>query len=77
MTSSSDLESVARQICEAEGHDPDEMVTVEVLDRLTDGAPASWSVGTAIAGDGDTLEALLARADAALYRDKHERRAAR
>jgi len=50
---------------------------VEVLDRLTDGAPASWSVGTATAGDGDTLETLLARADAALYRDKHERRAAR
>jgi len=48
---------------------------VEVLDRLTDGAPASWSVGTAIAGDGDTLETLLARADAALYRDKHQRRA--
>ncbi|HEV7870020.1 MAG TPA: GGDEF domain-containing protein [Modestobacter sp.] len=47
---------------------------VDVLDRLTDGAPATWSVGTATAGDGDTLTALLARADAALYRDKLQRR---
>jgi diguanylate cyclase (GGDEF)-like protein len=46
----------------------------EVLERLTEDAPASWSVGTATAGDGDTLDILLARADAALYRDKERRR---
>ncbi|GAB3360281.1 GGDEF domain-containing protein [Modestobacter lapidis] len=55
----------------------DAVGAVEVLDRLTGGAPATWSVGTATAGDGDTLPALLARADAALYLDKHRRRAAR
>ncbi len=53
----------------------DAVAAVDVLDRLADGAPASWSVGTATAGDGDTLTTLLARADAALYRDKHQRRA--
>ncbi len=47
---------------------------VEVLDRLTDGVPATWSVGTATATDGDSLATLLARADAALYREKHRRR---
>jgi PleD family two-component response regulator len=52
----------------------DELGAVEVLDRLREGAPARWSVGTATAGDGDTLDTLLARADAALYLDKHRRR---
>jgi diguanylate cyclase (GGDEF)-like protein len=52
----------------------DEVGALEVLDRLRDGAPARWSVGTATAGDGDTLDTLLARADAALYLDKHRRR---
>jgi diguanylate cyclase (GGDEF)-like protein len=47
----------------------------EVLDRLADGAVASWSVGAVTAREGDSLTALLERADAALYRDKHRRRA--
>ena len=53
----------------------DEAGAVEVLDRLTEDAPASWSVGTATAGDDDSLASLLARADVALYLDKHRRRA--
>ena len=45
----------------------------EVLDRLADGAPATWSVGTATAREGDSLTSLLARADSALYREKGRR----
>jgi diguanylate cyclase (GGDEF)-like protein len=52
----------------------DEAGAVEVLDRLTEDAPATWSVGTATAGDDDSLAGLLARADVALYLDKHRRR---
>ena len=48
MTTSPDLESLARQICEAEGHDPDEMVTVEVLDRLTEDERLAWHIGTSL-----------------------------
>ena len=46
MTSSPDLERLARQICEAEGHDPDELVTVEALDRLTEEEQLAWHSGT-------------------------------
>ncbi len=46
MTSSPDLEPLARRICEAEGFDPDEMVTVDVLDRLTEGEQVAWHSGT-------------------------------
>ncbi|MCU1604443.1 MAG: putative diguanylate cyclase [Modestobacter sp.] len=46
----------------------------EVLDRLAEGAPASWSVGAAMAAEGDTLSALLQRADTELYLDKRRRR---
>jgi diguanylate cyclase (GGDEF)-like protein len=48
----------------------------EVLDRLAEDAPASWSVGTATAAEGDSLATLLQRADTALYRDKRRRRSA-
>ena len=54
--------------------DTDEPGARELLDQLADGAPARCSVGTATAGAGDTLTGLLARADAALYLDKHRRR---
>jgi diguanylate cyclase (GGDEF)-like protein len=46
----------------------------EVLDRLADDSPTSWSVGTATARDGEALAGLLARADAELYRAKNRRR---
>jgi diguanylate cyclase (GGDEF)-like protein len=48
----------------------------EVLERLAEDSPASWSVGTATAGEGDSLATLLQRADTALYRDKNRRRSA-
>jgi diguanylate cyclase (GGDEF)-like protein len=48
--------------------------TREVLDRLAEGAPASWSVGAAMAAEGDTLTTLLQRADTELYLDKSRRR---
>ena len=46
----------------------------EVLDRLAEDAPASWSVGAAMAAEGDTLTTLLQRADTELYLDKRRRR---
>ena len=46
----------------------------DLLDRL-DGAPIRWSVGTATARDGDTVDTLLQRADAELYALKRRRRA--
>ena len=47
----------------------------EVLARLH-GTPIGWSVGTATARHGDTIDTLLQRADAALYARKRRRRAA-
>jgi diguanylate cyclase (GGDEF)-like protein len=47
---------------------------VEVLQRLDGGGPVSWSVGTATARAGDSLAALLQRADAQLYAGKRLRR---
>ncbi|WP_299959794.1 GGDEF domain-containing protein [uncultured Modestobacter sp.] len=44
----------------------------DLLDRL-DGAPISWSVGTATARPGDSLPLLLQRADAELYALKRRR----
>jgi hypothetical protein len=35
MTDATNLEALARQLCEAEGFDPDERVEAELLDRLT------------------------------------------
>jgi GGDEF domain-containing protein len=46
----------------------------EVLDRLAEDAAASWSVGAAVAGAGDSIATVLARADSALYRHKRRRR---
>ncbi|MGY1858145.1 GGDEF domain-containing protein [Modestobacter sp. SYSU DS0290] len=54
--------------------DTDRTGAAEILDRLREGAVASWSVGTAAREDGDTLTALLRRADAALYLAKRARR---
>jgi diguanylate cyclase (GGDEF)-like protein len=50
---------------------------VEVLRRLDGGVPISWSVGTATARAGDSLAALLQRADAELYAGKRLRRTTR
>ena len=47
----------------------------DVLARL-DGAPIGWSVGTATARAGDTIDSLLQRADAELYDLKRLRRSA-
>jgi diguanylate cyclase (GGDEF)-like protein len=49
----------------------------EVLARLAEGASTSWSVGTATAGDGDSLAMLVERADTALYAAKRRRSARR
>ena len=42
----------------------------EILDRLAASHPAPWSVGTATTQGAEPLSAVLARADAALYRNK-------
>ena len=47
---------------------------LEVLARLDGDLPIGWSVGTATARDGDSLGALLQRADAQLYQGKRLRR---
>lgn len=36
MSDASNLEAIARQLCEAEGSDPEEAVDIELLDRLTE-----------------------------------------
>jgi hypothetical protein len=36
MSDATNLEAIARRLCEAEGFDPEERVDVEFLDRLTD-----------------------------------------
>jgi len=45
----------------------------ELLARLHGDVPISWSVGTATARPGDSLDDLLQRADAELYRNKRAR----
>jgi diguanylate cyclase (GGDEF)-like protein len=52
--------------------DTDAAGTAEILARLEACHPFSWSVGTATAVEGDTLESMLSRADAELY--EHKRR---
>jgi diguanylate cyclase (GGDEF)-like protein len=47
---------------------------VETIDRLEASHGFSWSAGTATRQDGDSLSALLARADAGLYREKRDGR---
>jgi hypothetical protein len=49
MTSRPNLESLARQLCEAEGHDPDELVTVPPVDELTNDEQVAWRSGSGIA----------------------------
>lgn len=52
----------------------DERVGHVVARRIADGAPTAWSVGVAEVRPGDDSAALLARADAAMYREKLRRR---
>jgi diguanylate cyclase (GGDEF)-like protein len=54
--------------------DTDEATARTVLGRLAASHPARWSTGTATTRGGEPLADLLARADAALYRDKRARR---
>ena len=49
MTGRPNLERLARQLCEAEGHDPDELVTVGPLDQLTEDEQLAWRSGAGIA----------------------------
>ncbi|MGY1750850.1 diguanylate cyclase [Modestobacter sp. SYSU DS0511] len=55
--------------------DTDPAGAAEILQRLRACAVAEWSAGTATREDGDSLPALLNRADAALYLEKRARRA--
>jgi diguanylate cyclase (GGDEF)-like protein len=48
----------------------------ELLERLAAAHPFAWSSGVAIAEPGDTVPAVLARADADMYRQKQSRRGA-
>ncbi len=48
----------------------------EILQQLDATHSFAWSVGVATAGPGDTLETVLARADADLYLHKRSRRTA-
>ncbi len=54
----------------------DENGAREVLQQLDATHSFAWSVGVATAGPGDTLETVLARADADLYLHKRSRRTA-
>ncbi|MQA32632.1 GGDEF domain-containing protein [Modestobacter roseus] len=55
--------------------DTDLLGAAEILARLRHDAATTWSVGTAVREDGDSLTALLNRADADLYLRKRARRA--
>jgi diguanylate cyclase (GGDEF)-like protein len=52
----------------------DEHAARELVTALDATHPSSWTAGTATAEGGDTVETLLARADAELYRNKRSRR---
>jgi diguanylate cyclase (GGDEF)-like protein len=52
----------------------DTTTAADLLDRLLRASSAAWSAGTATARPGEDLAAVLARADAALYRAKRARR---
>jgi diguanylate cyclase (GGDEF)-like protein len=52
----------------------DDAGAAELLAQLATTHDASWSAGAAAARRTDTLETVLARADAALYEDKNARR---
>ncbi len=51
----------------------DATTTAELLSRLRAASVGAWSAGTATARAGEDLPAVLARADAALYREKAAR----
>nr|WP_297427471.1 GGDEF domain-containing protein [uncultured Actinotalea sp.] len=53
------------------GADPS--ATEAFVDRLRTTTPSAWSSGAATVAAGEGLDALLARADAALYEDKRRR----
>jgi diguanylate cyclase (GGDEF)-like protein len=53
----------------------DEAGARELLEQLESTHEFTWSAGAATARDGDTLAAMLDRADADLYADKKRRRA--
>lgn len=44
-----------------------------IIEALRAHSPVSWTAGIATAGPADTLESMLRRADAELYRRKHQR----
>jgi diguanylate cyclase (GGDEF)-like protein len=54
--------------------DTDRAGAEEILQRLADSHEFAWSGGVATAEDGDTLDTVLARADADLYRHKRSGR---
>jgi diguanylate cyclase (GGDEF)-like protein len=54
--------------------DTDEEGARELLERLTQSHAFAWSAGTALARPGDSLDAVLARADADLYLQKRANR---
>jgi diguanylate cyclase (GGDEF)-like protein len=49
----------------------------DVLERLREGSPSSWSYGLAVRQEGEDLDSCLARADRDLYRAKASRATAR
>ena len=51
----------------------DAATAADLLRRLRSASSGAWSAGTATARPGDDLSGLLARADAALYREKSAR----
>jgi diguanylate cyclase (GGDEF)-like protein len=55
--------------------DTDEEGARDLLEQLTESHAFAWSAGTALARPGETLEAVLARADADLYLQKRANRA--
>ncbi|MGY1711777.1 GGDEF domain-containing protein [Geodermatophilus sp. SYSU D00758] len=55
--------------------DTDEGRARDLLARLRSSHPAAWSAGVATARPGDSLDELLRRADAELYRHKRSRTA--
>lgn len=55
----------------------DDGSAADLLARLRESAPGSWSHGWAEWADDESLEAALGRADARMYEDKSDRRAGR
>ena len=55
----------------------DEVSARELLTRIRDGAPGSWSHGWSVWGLDEPFDAALKRADALMYAEKDERQAGR